>query len=127
MTKALHTLRLVPCSKGSHHNEKPEHRNQEQPPLATRESNEDPAQPKLKIKKYFFKMHLVIECEGASHSVVFNSVRPPGCSPPGSSVHGILQARILELPFPSPGDLPNPRIKPASPVSPALEGGFFAA
>ena len=27
-----------------------------------------------------------------------------------------------ELPFPSPGDLPNPGIKPASP---ALAGGFF--
>ena len=26
------------------------------------------------------------------------------------------------LPFPTPGDLPNPRIKP---VSPALAGGFF--
>jgi len=31
-------------------------------------------------------------------------------SPPVSSVHGILQARILEWsPFPSPGDLPDPR------------------
>ena len=30
---------------------------------------------------------------------------------------GILQARLLEwVPFPSPGDLPNPRIKPTSPV-----------
>ena len=29
------------------------------------------------------------------------------------------------LPFPSPGDLPNPRIKPASPMSPALAGKFF--
>ena len=29
------------------------------------------------------------------------------------------------LPFPPPGDLPNPRIKPTSPVSPALAGGFF--
>ena len=39
------------------------------------------------------------------------------CSPPGSSVHGILQARILSgLPFPSPGDLPNPRIEPRSPA-----------
>ena len=28
------------------------------------------------------------------------------------TVHGILQARILEWPFPSPGDLPNPEIKP---------------
>ena len=31
------------------------------------------------------------------------------CSLPGSSVHGILQARILEwVTFPSPGDLPDP-------------------
>ena len=29
------------------------------------------------------------------------------------------------LPFPSLEDLPNPGIKPASPVSPALAGGFF--
>ena len=29
------------------------------------------------------------------------------------------------LPFPSPGDLPDPGIKPESPVSPALAGGFF--
>ena len=34
------------------------------------------------------------------------------CSPPGSSLHGILQARILDgLPLPSPGDLPNPGIE----------------
>ena len=39
------------------------------------------------------------------------------CSPPGSSVYGILQARVLEwLPFPSPGDLPDPGIKPRSPT-----------
>ena len=36
---------------------------------------------------------------------------------PGSSVHGIFQARILEWePFPSPGDLPNSGIKPGSPT-----------
>ena len=29
------------------------------------------------------------------------------------------------LPFPSPGDLPNPEIKPASLMSPALTGSFF--
>ena len=29
-------------------------------------------------------------------SIVFNSLRPVDRSPPGSSVHGILQARILE-------------------------------
>ena len=37
-------------------------------------------------------------------------------SPPGFSVHGILQARILEwLLFLSPGDLPGPGIEPTSP------------
>ena len=42
---------------------------------------------------------------------------PVDCSPPGSSIHGIHQARILEwLPFPSPGDLPNPGIEPRSPT-----------
>ena len=29
------------------------------------------------------------------------------------------------LPFPSPGDLPDPRIKPVSFAFPALAGGFF--
>ena len=29
------------------------------------------------------------------------------------------------LPFPSPGNLPNPDIKPTSPAAPALEGGVF--
>ena len=29
------------------------------------------------------------------------------------------------LPFPPPGDLPNPGIKPACPASPALAGGFL--
>ena len=39
------------------------------------------------------------------------------CSPPGSSVHGILQARILEwVAFPSPGELPDPGIEPGSPT-----------
>ena len=37
---------------------------------------------------------------------------PMDCSPIGSSVHGIFQAR----PFPSPGDLPNPGIEPGSPA-----------
>ena len=38
-------------------------------------------------------------------------------SSPGSSVHGILQARILEwAPFPSPVDLSDPGIEPGSPA-----------
>ena len=48
------------------------------------------------------------------------------CSPPDASVHGILQARILEwLPCPPPEDLPNPGIKPFPLMSSALAGGFF--
>ena len=39
------------------------------------------------------------------------------CSLPGSSVHGIFQARILErVLFPSPGDLPDPWNEPGSPA-----------
>ena len=38
------------------------------------------------------------------------------CSGPGSSVHGILQARILESPVPSLADLPDQGIKPRSPA-----------
>ena len=42
---------------------------------------------------------------------------PLDCSLPGSSVHRISQARILDaLPFSSPWDLPDPGIEPMSPV-----------
>ena len=39
------------------------------------------------------------------------------CSLLGSSVQGILQARILEgVAFPSPGDFSNPGVEPRSPA-----------
>ena len=42
------------------------------------------------------------------------------CSLPGFSVHEIFQARYWSgLSFPSPGDLPDPGIKPRSPASQA--------
>ena len=56
---------------------------------------------------------------------------PTDCSPPGSSVHGISQGRILVWvaifffffwPFSSPGDLSDPG---SDPVSPALADRFF--
>ena len=48
------------------------------------------------------------------------------CSPPGSFVHGILQARILGgLPFLSRGDLPDPGIEPALLCLSALGSRFF--
>ena len=51
---------------------------------------------------------------------------PMDYSPPGSSVHGIILARILEwVAFSPPGQLPNAGIEPASLVSPALAGRFF--
>ena len=51
---------------------------------------------------------------------------PMDCSPPGSSVHGILQARILEwAACPPPGDLPNIGIEPTSLAAHALVSGFF--
>ena len=50
---------------------------------------------------------------------------PMDCSLPGSSVHGILQARILEWVAISYSDLPNPGIEPMSLASPALTGRFF--
>ena len=49
------------------------------------------------------------------------------CSLPGSSVYEIFQAQILEsrLPFPTPGDLPNPGIELTALAPPALADGFF--
>ena len=42
---------------------------------------------------------------------------PMDCSPPVSSVHGILwQEYWSGLPCPPPGDLPNPAIEPGSPA-----------
>ena len=50
---------------------------------------------------------------------------PMDCSLPGSSVHGILQAKILEwVAMISSRGLPNPGIKPTSLMSPALAGEF---
>ena len=49
-------------------------------------------------------------------------------SPPDSSVHGILQTRILErVAISSSRGSPNPGITPASLRSPVLAGGFFTA
>ena len=58
------------------------------------------------------------------HSCVQLFCDPMDCSPQGSSVHGISQARIPGngLPFLSPRDLTDPGIKP---TSSALAGRFF--
>ena len=65
-----------------------------------------------------------------------HTLHPPHPTPPhphyhglqsaGSSVHGILQARILKwLSFPSPEDLLDPGVKTVSLMFPALAVKFF--
>ena len=48
---------------------------------------------------------------------------PMDCSLPGSSVHGILQARILEW----VALVPDPGIQLSSLRSPAMAGGFYTS
>ena len=51
---------------------------------------------------------------------------PMDCSPQALLSMGFSRQEYWSrLPFPPPGDLPNPRIKPASPGSPASAGRFF--
>ena len=80
-------------------------------------------------KKYYWVKYIYLniwslDCCCLVAKLYLTLLQPYGLySLPGSSVHGILQARLLEwLPFPSPGYLPDPGIEP---VSPALAGGFF--
>ena len=60
----------------------------------------------------------MLMCEGDDEVKSLSRVRlcdPTDCSIPGSSIHGIFQARVLEwLPFPSPKDLPDPGIEARS-------------
>ena len=59
-----------------------------------------------------------------SHVQLFVTLWTVACQAPLSM--GILQQEYWSrLPFPSPGDLPDPGMEPASPTSPALAGVFF--
>ena len=61
-----------------------------------------------------------------SQSVVSDSCDPMDFRPPSSSDHGSFQAEYWSgLPFPFPGDLPDPGIEAMPLASPALAGGFF--
>ena len=62
--------------------------------------------------------HFVHECMLSRFGLCLTLCYPMDYGPPGSSVHRILQAKILEwaaIPF-SPGYLPDPGIKPGSPA-----------
>ena len=69
--------------------------------------------------------YLKNSCAVFSHSCL-TLCDPLDCSPWGSSVCGIIQARIVEpVAFPASGDLPNPENRPMSSASPALAGRLF--
>ena len=62
-----------------------------------------------RVKETGQKVNQSVSCSVVSYSL--------DRSPPGSFVHGILQASILEwVAIPSPGDLPDPRIELRSPA-----------
>ena len=62
-------------------------------------------------------IEIISERESVRCSVMSSSLRPMDCSLPGFSVHGILQARILEwIAIPFSRGLPHPGIKTWSPA-----------
>ena len=72
-------------------------------------SNKDPAQPKIQLITVHAK--LLQSCPSLCD--------PMDCSPPGSSVHGILQARILEwvaIPFSRGSSQPRNRTRISTPL-----------
>ena len=84
---------------------------------------------KKKLYEVICKLDLscrLMSCQSLKYSCMHASLVAQSCptlcgprdySPPGLSVHGILQARILEwVAIPSLRDLPDPGIKPGSSV-----------
>ena len=75
--------------------------------------------------KWFLLIIQLYECL-LSCSVVSNSLQAPwtvACQAP-LSMRFSRQEYCSGLPFPSPGDLPNPGVEPGSLESPALAGRF---
>ena len=70
-----------------------------------------------KMSSLFLTFSIPHHCERVRESEVAQSCPtlsdPMDCSPPGSSDHGIFQARILEWVV-TPGGLTNPGIEPGS-------------
>ena len=74
------------------------------------EADSEPAQAKSKVK-----MGFAVAVKLLSHFWLF--CNPMHCAPPGSSAYGISrQEHWSGLPFPSPGDLPDPGLEPESPA-----------
>ena len=77
----------------------------------------------LFLRQYFFLFYILDFLQFCSVTQSYPTVCDPmDCSPPGSSVHGILQARVLEwVAIPFSRDL-LPGIEPGSPT---LASRFF--
>ena len=77
--------------------------------------------PEYNMKALFVCLHIVLAAQLCS-----TLCDPMDCGLPGSSVHGILQAKILEwVAMHSSRNFPNPGIEPSFLTSPALAGRFF--
>ena len=75
--------------KRRHRSEKPAHRNEEQPPLAATREGRAATKTQHSPKQ--------VKHEGVIAAQLCPTLRDlMGCSPPGSSVHGILQTRTRE-------------------------------
>ena len=82
-----------------------------------------------KIHTYIHTTSEFSESESVGHSVMSDSFVTPWTVARQAplSMGFSRQEYWSELPFPSPGDVPDPEIKPSSPASPALAGGFFTS
>ena len=67
---------------------------------------------------------MYVHVQYLSHVQLFITPRTVACQAP-LSMELSRQEYWNELPFPTPGDLPDPEIEPACLASPALPGGFF--
>ena len=69
---------------------------------------------------------MVCVCVCSHHSVTSDSLQPMDIALRALlSMEFFRQEYWSRLPFPTPGDLPDPGIEPMSLVSPALAGRFF--
>ena len=78
----------------------------------------------LKLRGKYCSLYPLLCAQSLGHVQVFASPWTVACQAP-LSVRSSRQEYQNGLPLSTPGDIPNPRFEPVSPVSPALAGGFF--
>ena len=81
--------------------------------------------PPQKSESYIAIDYSLICMHGMLLSHVSLFCGPLDCSLPGSSVEFSREEYWSGLPFPPPGDLPDPEEMRVEPTFPALTGGFF--